>query len=75
MNIPIVELLVGLQLDLLMGSDLCSKYPFLEVYESIMFTSLRGISTEKGAILLDDFIREYRKKQSRLCSHVHEREE
>ena len=74
-NFAIVALLVREQLDLLMGSDLCSKYPFLEVYESIMFTSLRGISTEKGAILLDDFIREYRKKQSRLCSHVHEREE
>lgn len=74
-NFAIVALLVHEQLDLLMGSDLCSKYPFLEVYESIMFTSLRGISTEKGAILLDDFIREYRKKQSRLCSHVHEREE
>ncbi len=36
---------------------------FLEVYESIMFTFLRGISTEKGARVLEDFICEYRKNQ------------
>jgi hypothetical protein len=33
------------------------------VYESIMFTFLRGISTEKGARVLEDFICEYRKNQ------------
>ena len=44
-----------------MESDLCKTYPFLDVYESIMFTFLRGISTPKGAIALDEFIREYRK--------------
>lgn len=62
-NFAIVGLLVREQLDILMGTDLCAQYPFLEVYESIMFISLRGISTEKGAIALDNFIREYRKKQ------------
>ena len=65
-NFAIVGLLVREQLDLLMGSDICDRYPFLEVYESIMFTSLRGISTEKGAIALDNFIRDYRKKQHSL---------
>lgn len=62
-NFAIVGLLVREQLDVLMSTDLCNKYPFLEVYESIMFTSLRGISTEKGAVLLDKFISEYRQKQ------------
>ena len=44
----------------LINSNICEKYSFLDVYESIMFTYLRGISTEKGAQELENFIREYR---------------
>ena len=61
-NFAIINLLVREQLDLLMNTDLCDRYSFLEVYESIMFTFLRGISTEKGASELEIFIREYRTK-------------
>lgn len=59
-NFEIVNLLVHEQLDLLMNSDLCKKYSFIEVYESIMFTYLRGISTIEGAKMLEDFIHDYR---------------
>ena len=52
-NFAIINLLVRDQLDLLMNSDICNEYSFLEVYESIMFTFLRGISTEKGARVPD----------------------
>lgn len=62
-NFSIVSMLVHKQLDVLMETDLCETYSFIEVYESIMFTFLRGISTEKGAAELENFIREYRKKQ------------
>lgn len=62
-NFAIINLLVRDQLDLLMNSDICNEYSFLEVYESIMFTFLRGISTEKGARVLEDLICEYRKNQ------------
>ena len=62
-NFTIVNLLVREQLDLLMNTDLCKEYSFLEVYESIMFTYLRGISTEKGARKLEEFIQEYRQKR------------
>jgi len=48
-NFAIVNLLVHEQLDLLINSNICEKYSFLDVYESIMFTYLRGISTEKGS--------------------------
>ena len=61
-HFPIVNHLLRAQMDILMESDLCKTYPFLDVYESIMFTFLRGISTPKGAVALDDFIREYRKQ-------------
>lgn len=60
-NFAIVNLLVREQLDLLMNTDICGEYSFLEVYESIMFTYIRGISTEKGQKVLEDFIQEYRK--------------
>lgn len=63
-NFAIVNLLVREQLDILMNTDLCDKYSFLEVYESIMFTYLRGISTAKGASELEVFIREYRRKHA-----------
>ena len=62
-NFAIVNLLGREQIDLLMNTDICKRYSFLEVYESIMFTYLRGISTEKGAQELEAFIQEYRKKQ------------
>ena len=62
-NFTIVNLLVREQLDLLMNTDLCKEHSFLEVYESIMFTYLRGISTEKGARKLEEFIQEYRKSR------------
>lgn len=59
-NFAIMNLLVHEQLDMLMNTDICKKYSFFEVYESIMFTYLRGISTEKGARKLEEFIKEYR---------------
>ena len=62
-NFAIVNLLVREQIDLLRNTDISKRYSFLEVYESIMFTYLRGISTEKGAQELEAFIQEYRKKQ------------
>lgn len=63
-NFAIVNLLVRGQIDLLINSNICDDYSFLEVYESIMFTFLRGISTEKGSRELDNFIYEYREKHT-----------
>lgn len=62
-NFAITEYLMYNQLNLLMDSDTCNKYSFIEVYESIIFTFLRGISTEKGNRVLEEFITEYRRKQ------------
>ena len=59
-NYPIVNELVKQQFNLLVNADFFSHHPFLDVYESIMFTYLRGISTEKGARVLEMFIKEYR---------------
>lgn len=63
-NFAIVNLLVREQFDVLLNTEVCKEYPFIEVYESIMFTYIRGISTEKGAKVLEDFISDYRKNRS-----------
>mgnify|MGYP000000914898 FL=1 len=62
-NFGIVNMLVKEQFDVLLNTDICNEYSFIEVYESIMFTYIRGISTEKGAKVLEDFIQEYRKNR------------
>lgn len=61
-NFAIVNQLVRAQMDILMESDICKSFPFLEVYESIMFTFLRGVSTPKGITELEEFIRKYRRQ-------------
>lgn len=69
-NFAIVNMLVREQFDVLLNTAVCDAYPFVEVYESIMFTYLRGISTEKGAKVLDDFILEYRKNHTQNHSYT-----
>lgn len=62
-NFAIINLLVREQFDVLLNTDICAEYSFIEVYESIMFTYIRGISTEKGAKVLEEFIKEYRQNR------------
>lgn len=62
-NFEIIIMLVREQVDLLLQTNLCNKYSFVEVYESIMFTFMRGISTLKGQQILEDFIQEYRQQK------------
>lgn len=61
-NFEIVNILVKEQMKLLISTDICSRYSFLEVYESIMFMYLRGISTHKGVQMLDKFMEDYRQR-------------
>lgn len=62
-NFAIVNMLVCEQFNVLLNTDICKDHPFIEVYESIMFTYIRGISTDKGAKVLEDFIQEYRRNR------------
>ena len=68
-NFAIINLLLHEQFDLLLNTDICNEYPFIEVYESIMFTFIRGIATEKGAQVLEKFIQEYRKNRIERTEH------
>ncbi|NCC10027.1 MAG: TetR/AcrR family transcriptional regulator [Bacteroidia bacterium] len=59
-NYDIVNILLREQFEILLNTDLCKDYSFVEVYESIMFTFLRGISTEVGLKKLEEFMVDYR---------------
>ncbi len=62
-NFEIIHFLLREQMDLLMARRAFSQFPFLEVYEAIALTYLRGISTEKGLRELDNFLKTFRDKQ------------
>ena len=63
-NFAIIHMLLREQMDLLITSKVISQdFSFLEVYEAIIFTYLRGISTPMGAEKLEEFIKEYRKEK------------
>lgn len=48
--------LLNLTFDNSMESKIYKRYPMEEIYRAIMFTHLRGIATEKGLKILNDFI-------------------
>lgn len=62
-NFDILNQLMREQVDVLLNTDLCSAYSFVEVFESIIFVYMRGVSTEKGQKVLEDFIIEYRQQK------------
>lgn len=67
-NFVIMNFLLHEQINILIHTDICDQFSFMEVYEVIMLTYIRGLCTDKGLRLLDDYIREYRKKYEFLPS-------
>jgi AcrR family transcriptional regulator len=61
-DFEILYLLLHKQVEFLINSDMLKSYSLVEVYELIMFTFLRGISTNRGQQILEEFISEYRKQ-------------
>lgn len=55
-NFEIMALLVKEQTKMLRPSDIFSKHSITEVYNTILLTFLKGISTEKGRAILDRFV-------------------
>ena len=60
-NFEIVDILVREQVEFMLNAEIMGAYSFFEVYESIVITFLRGISTQKGQIILEKFITDFRK--------------
>lgn len=55
-NYDIVRAMVCGQMDILIHSDLCKSYSLAEIYETVVIMHMRGISTEKGLKIVDDFL-------------------
>lgn len=63
-NFDLIHAILHEQMGSLLNSNVCKQFSFLEVYEAIIFTYLRGIATRKGVEELDIFINEYRTEQA-----------
>lgn len=59
-NFYITHRLLEVQCNQLIDSEEFRHFPQLEVLEQIFFVYLRGVSTPKGAEVLEQFIRDYR---------------
>ena len=57
--------LLNLTFDHSMESEIYKQYPMDRVYRAILFTHLRGIATEKGLAILNDFIRKHDEEQAK----------
>lgn len=55
-NYDIVQAMVSEQMGLLLRSEICQSYSPAEIYETVVFMHMRGISTEKGLKIVDDFL-------------------
>lgn len=55
-NYDIVQAMVSEQMGLLLRSGICKSYSPAEIYETVVFMHMRGISTEKGLKIVDDFL-------------------
>lgn len=61
-NMDIIGTLIREQATLLMNTkSLTSKYTFVEILETVLYTFMRGISTIKGHQIIDDFIQQNKK--------------
>ena len=62
-NFEIVALLAKEQAKMIRPSDALSNHSVAEVYNTILFAFLRGISTEKGIAILDRYLQKHIHKQ------------
>lgn len=64
-NFQIINEAMAMQMDLLIYSDITTHYPLAEIYSEITILHMRGITTEKGYRMVDDFLKNIREKHTR----------
>lgn len=60
-NYEIIRVAFIEEMNLFMNSELCERYPLAEIYETMLMMHMRGISTEKGRKIVDDFMAQHKK--------------
>ena len=63
-NFDIIAKAMSMQLDVLVYSDLTDYYPLTDIYSEITKLHMRGITTEKGARMVDRFLQTVREKKN-----------
>ena len=59
----IINQTMTMQMDLLIYSDITLHYPLAEIYSEITILHMRGITTEKGNRMVDEFLKNIREKR------------
>lgn len=62
-NFQIINQTMAMQMDLLIYSDITLHYPLAEIYSEITILHMRGITTEKGNRMVDEFLKNIRGKR------------
>ena len=62
-NFLIINQTMAMQMDLLIYSDITLHYPLAEIYSEITILHMRGITTEKGNRMVDEFLKNIREKR------------
>ena len=55
-NYEIVQEMIHGQMDMLMHNDIQKTYSMVEIFKTLVFMHLRGITTEKGLSIVDEFL-------------------
>ena len=55
-NYQIVQEMIHGQMDMLIHNDIRKTYSMVEIFKTVVFMHLRGITTEKGLSIVDEFL-------------------
>lgn len=67
-NFVIVQEMIQGQMDMLLRSKHVSSFSLVEIFETVVFMHMRGISTEKGLKIVNDFLLNL--KQQKLKENI-----
>lgn len=56
-NFGIISQAMSMQLDMIIYSDITENYPLAQIYSEVTILHMRGITTQKGQQMVDDFLK------------------
>ncbi len=59
----IIYRVMATQMDIVINSELSDEFPMIDIYDAVIFLHLRGITTEKGQHIVDNFFLELKEKR------------
>ena len=59
----IIYRVMATQMDIVINSELSDEFPMIDIYDAVIFLHLRGITTERGQRIVDNFFLELKEKR------------